>query len=38
MPPIENCSKCNSLKVIPRARIIDRADYSVNASLTVLRL
>ncbi|HVQ35928.1 MAG TPA: hypothetical protein VMS31_00245 [Pyrinomonadaceae bacterium] len=35
MPQTETCSKCQSAKIIPQARIIDRADYSVNADLTV---
>jgi hypothetical protein len=35
MLQIENCSKCKSPKVIPQARIIDRADYNVNTDLTI---
>lgn len=35
MPQAENCSRCDSPKVIPRARIIDRGDYNVHADLTV---
>ena len=35
MTDIENCSKCKSPNVIPRARIIDRADYNITTDLTV---
>jgi len=35
MPQIENCSKCKSPKIIPRARIIDRGDYNIHTNLTV---
>ena len=35
MRNIENCSKCKSSKVIPKVRIIDRADYNVSTDLTV---
>jgi hypothetical protein len=35
MSQIESCSKCKSPKVIPRARIIDRADYNLTTDLTV---
>jgi hypothetical protein len=35
MPQIESCLKCKSQKVIPRARIIDRADYNLPTDLTV---
>ena len=35
MAQTEKCSKCKSPKVIPRARIIDRADYNLNGDLTI---
>jgi hypothetical protein len=35
MAQTENCAKCKSPKVIPRARIIDRADYNLNTDLTI---
>jgi hypothetical protein len=31
----ENCSKCNSTKIIPNARIIDRGDYNSVRDLSV---
>ena len=30
MGPEMTCSKCGSSKVVPRARVIDRGDYSVD--------
>jgi hypothetical protein len=35
MARVENCAKCQSSKVIPNARVIDRADYNQNTDLTV---
>ena len=35
MAQTENCAKCKSPKVIPRARIIDRADYNLHTDLTI---
>lgn len=35
MRQIESCSKCKSSKVIPKARIVDRADYNIATDLTI---
>jgi rubrerythrin len=35
MPQIESCSKCKSSKVIPRARIVDKAESYIPTDLTV---
>ena len=35
MSKVENCSKCNSTKVIPRARIVDQGAYNAAMDLCV---
>ena len=35
MSQVENCSKCNSTKVIPRARIVDRGSNNAAMDLCV---
>jgi hypothetical protein len=35
MPDLERCPKCQSAKIIPQVRIIDRGDYSAAGDLTV---
>ena len=35
MPNLDSCTKCQSRKIIPKVRIIDRADYNGTTNLTV---
>lgn len=35
MPNLEKCPKCESGKIIPRVRLIDRGAYNVAGPLTV---
>jgi predicted nucleic-acid-binding Zn-ribbon protein len=35
MTKTENCLKCNSTKIIPRARIVDRANYNAATDLMI---
>ncbi len=32
---VEGCAKCGSDKIIPQAKVIDRADYNTETDLTV---
>lgn len=35
MPDYERCFKCQSTKIIPQVRIIDKGDYNIHHNLTV---
>lgn len=35
MSNLEKCPKCQSTKIIPSVRIIDRGDYNIKHNLTV---
>lgn len=32
---VENCAKCNSTKIIPNARVVDKGDHNSPMDLTV---
>src|SRR4051812_585314 len=35
MPSIDSCAKCNSARMIPNARIVDRGDYNYVRDWTI---
>jgi hypothetical protein len=35
MPKLESCPKCNSTKIIPKVRMVDRGEYNAVGDLTV---
>lgn len=35
MPRLESCPKCESTKIIPKVRMVDRGEYNVAGDLTV---